>query len=403
MATGVLSQNKHVGLASATGLVIASMIGSGVFVTSGFMARDLSPSAILAGWLVGGLLALCGAACYAAVAERIPRSGGEYRYLHDVYHPFAGYLAGWTSIVFGFAGPIAMAAMAAGAYADVLLFKGAALPLAIVLVLGLGLVQAGGVNLGAPVQNFGVLLKVATILVFLAGALISGASQPAQALPTPDTARELASLPFAVGQIYIGFAFAGWNVAAYMASEVKDSASNVPRAMFMGCIAVTIIYFLLNFVFVTTLPAEKLAEVASTQDRSLTLGHLVAIHLMGETGGRLASAMVFLVQVSAVCAFTMTGPRVCDAMARDGFLPEWVRWRDGRLGGLGPVGLVTGLATVMLLSNTYEALLNAVGVTLAIFGALSATAILKLEGRKLKPHLWAALVIFVGGVAWSVL
>jgi len=400
--TGILSRGKQIGPASAAGLVVASMIGSGVFVTSGFMAKDLSPAAILAGWLFGGVLAASGALCYAAVAARIPRSGGEYRYLHDVYHPYAGYLAGWTSIVFGFAGPIAMAAMAAGAYADVLLWKGAALPIAVALVLGLGAVQATGMRLGAPVQNFGVLLKIATILVFLAGALFSGAMEPQRALPDAQTARSLASLPFAVGQIYIGFAFAGWSAAVYLASEVKDAARNVPRAMLWGCGLVTVVYLLLNYVFVSALTPAELAEVAGSQDRSLTLGHLVAMRMLGETGGRLASLMVLLVQVSAVCAFSMTGPRVCDAMARDGFLPGWARWREGRLAGLGPVGLVTGLAALLLLSNTYETLLNAVGVTLAIFGAMSATAVVKLYGRDLPKHLWAALIVFVGGVAWSV-
>jgi APA family basic amino acid/polyamine antiporter len=156
--------------------------------------------------------------------------------------------------------------------------------------------------------------------------------------------------------------------------------------MFWGCGAVTVIYLLLNFVFVTALSPAELAAVAASQDKSLTLGHAVAIRMLGETGGRLASAMVFLVQVSAVCAFTMTGPRVCDAMARDGFLPGWARWREGALGGLGPVGLVSGIAALLLLSNTYEALLNAVGVTLAIFGAMSATAVVKLYGRELEPQ-----------------
>ncbi len=402
VSTGILSDHKHIGLPSATGLVVASMIGSGVFVTSGFMAKDLSPAAILAGWLFGGLLAACGALCYAAVAARIPRSGGEYRYLHDVFHPYAGYLAGWTSIVFGFAGPIAMAAMAAGAYADVLLWKGAALPVAVALVVGLGIVQTGGVRFGAPVQNLGVLLKVATILVFLAGALFSGSTVAARALPSGETASALLSVPFAIGQIYIGFAFAGWNAAVYMASEIKDAARNVPRAMFWGCGAVTVIYLLLNYVFVTALSPAELAAVAASQDRSLTLGHAIAIRMLGETGGRLASAMVCLVQISAVCAFTMTGPRVCDAMARDGFLPGWARWREGALGGLGPVGLVSGIAALLLLSNTYEALLNAVGVTLAVFGAMSATAVVKLYGRALAAHLWVALAVFVLGVGWSV-
>jgi APA family basic amino acid/polyamine antiporter len=392
----------RIGLATASGLVVASMIGSGVFVTSGFMAKDLGPAAILIGWLVGGLLAACGAVCYAAVAAHLPKSGGEYRYLHDLYHPFAGYLAGWVSILFAFAAPIAMAAMAAGAYADVLFARGSAMPVALFLVIGLGIVQATGLRLGELVQNLGVGLKVLTILVFLGGALFSGVLDPARALPTASGLHGLVSLPFAIGQIYIGFAYAGWSAAVYMASEVKDPVRNVPKAMLVGCGFVTVLYLLLNFVFIAALSPADLLKVAHSQANSLTLGHLVAVRMLGETGGRLASGMVFLVLVSTICAMSMTGPRVCDEMARDGFLPGWARWKEGPLGGLGPVGLMTVLSAVMLVSNTFETLLNAVGVIIAVTGALSASAVIRIHGRWIPRGLAVALALFLVGVVWSV-
>lgn len=394
------SAPRRLGLSSAVGLVVASMIGSGVFVTSGFLARDLSPAAILLGWLVGGVLAACGAICYATVAAAIPRNGGEYRYLHDLYHPYAGFLAGWISIVFGFAAPIAMAAMAAGAYADVLVRPGLALPVALFLVLALGVVQASGLKWGTLIQNASVALKVATLLLFLGGALWSGLLEPAHTLPTPGLAGSLLSVPFATGLIYIGFAYTGWSASVYLASEVRDPARNVPRAMLLGCGLVTLLYLVLNFVFVAALSPAELAAAATSQTGSITLGHMVAVRMLGETGGRFASLMVFLVLVSSVCALSMTGPRVCDAMARDGFLPGWARWRDGTLGGLGSVGLVTVLAAAMLLTNTFETLLNSVGVTLAIFGAMSACAVLKLKA--MTPPLWIALAVYLLGSAWSV-
>ncbi|HEY9857157.1 MAG TPA: amino acid permease, partial [Stenomitos sp.] len=394
------SAPQRLGLVSAAGLVVASMIGSGVFVTSGFLAKDLPPAAILIGWLMGGVLAACGALCYAAVAAAIPKSGGEYRYLHDLYHPYAGFLAGWICIVFGFAAPIAMAAMAAGAYAEVLVRPGLALPVALFLVLALGLVQATGLKWGTLIQNAGVLLKVATILLFLGGALFSGLLDPACALPTPALPHSLLSVPFAIGQIYIGFAYTGWSASVYLASEVHDPVRNVPRAMLLGCGVVTLLYLLLNFVFVTTLSPAEFLQAAGSQTGSITLGHLVATRMLGAVGGRFASLMVFLVLLSTVTALSMTGPRVCDAMARDGFLPDWARWKEGRLGGLGSVGLLTGLAAVMLVSNTFETLLNSVGVTLAIFGAMCACAVIRLKA--MTPGLWVALTVYLLGVGWSV-
>lgn len=395
-----VSSPGRLGLLSAAGIVVASMIGSGVFVTSGFLAKDLSPAAILVGWLMGGVLAACGALCYAAVAAAIPKSGGEYRYLHDLYHPYAGFLAGWISIVFGFAAPVAMAAMAAGAYAEVLVRPGLALPVAVFLVVALGLVQATGLRWGTLIQNAGVVLKVLTILLFLGGALFSGLVEPSRVLPPETFGRSLLSVPFAIGQIYIGFAYTGWSAAAYLASEVRDPVRTVPRAMFLGCSIVTIIYLLLNFVFVSTLSPAELLDAARSQTGSITLGHLVAVRVLGATGGWFASLMVFLVLVSTVCALSMTGPRICDAMARDGFLPAWARWQDGKLGGLGSVALVTGIAVVMLWTNTYEAMLSSVGVTMAIFGALSASCVLKLKA--MTPTLWVALTVFLLGLGWSV-
>ncbi|MBO9539774.1 APC family permease [bacterium] len=389
-------------LPSAVGLAVATMIGSGVFVTSGLLARDLSPAAILLEWLLGGVLAACGATCYAAVAAHVPRSGGEYRFLHDLYHPFAGYAAGWVTIVFGFAAPIAMAAMAAGAYAEALGARGLALPVALALVIGLGAIQASGLKWGGAVQNLGVVIKLATVLLFVGAALFSGILDPLRALPGAETLQSLTSMPFAVGQIYVGFAFTGWSAAVYMASEVEDPARNVPRAMWLGCGLVAAIYLLLNFVFVTALSGAELATVAQSQSSALTLGHLVATKLLGPIGGVFASCMILAVLVSSVVAMSMTGPRVCAAMAEDGYLPRWVRWRPGPWGGAGSVGLMTALAAGMTVTNSFELLLGAVGVTLAIFGALSACAVLRIDGLKLGFWRALALSLYLLGAGWGV-
>jgi APA family basic amino acid/polyamine antiporter len=379
------------------------MIGSGVFVTSGLLARNLSPAAILLEWLLGGVLAACGASCYAAVAAYLPRSGGEYRFLHDLYHPFAGYAAGWVTIVFGFAAPIAMAAMAAGAYAEALGARGAALPFALALVIGLGIIQASGLRWGGVIQNAGVVIKVVTILLFVGAALLSGILDLARALPTPSLFAELTSMPFAVGQIYVGFAFTGWSAAVYMASEVKDPARNVPRAMWLGCGLVAAIYLALNFIFVGALSSTELAMVAASQSSALTLGHLVAVKLLGPAGGTFASVMVLSVLVSSVAAMSMTGPRVCAAMAEDGYLPAWMRWKGGLWGGAGAVGFMAVLAAAMTVTNSFEALLGAVGVTLAVFGALSACAVLRIEGLRLGGWRALSLAVYLLGTGWGVL
>lgn len=400
MATARLT--TPLGLFSATGLVISSMIGSGVFITSGFLASDLDPAAILLSWLLGGLLAACGAFCYSAVVAHIPQSGGEYRYLHDLYHPMAGYLAGWVLLIFGFAAPIALAALAAGAYAEVLTGRAIAMPIGLLVLFAVGAVQACGLKWGELVQNIGVLLKLGIILLFLAGALFSGITEPLHALPTAQTLGQLTSVPFATAQNYVGFAFTGWSASVYLASQVKDPVKNVPRAMFLGLGSVTLMYLLLNFVFVTTLSPAELQQTAQSAGGSVTLAHLVAVRLLGEFGGRLASGMIFLILVSVIIAMAMSGPWVADAMARDRYLPSWARWREERWGGAGPVGLLMGIAVILLVSGTFEILLNAAGITIALFGAMSASAILKVKGSALSKGLLIALGINLLGVIWSV-
>lgn len=390
------------GLLSATGLVISSMIGSGVFVTSGFLAKDLDPAAILLSWLLGGFLAICGALCYSAVASRIPENGGEYRYLHDLYHPLAGYVAGWVSFIFGFAAPMAMAAMAAGAYAEVLTEKAIAMPVAILVLLSVGAVQAAGLKWGELSQNAGVLLKLLIIVVFLGGALFAGITDPSRAIPTMQTLGSIASVPFATAQNSICFAFAGWSSAVYLAAEVKNPERNVPRAMILGLAAVTLLYLLLNFVFVTTLTPAELQQAVQSEGGSITLGHLVAVRLLGEIGGRVASAMIFLILVSVIIAMAMAGPWISDAMARDRYLPSWAAWKSGPWGGLGPVGLLTGMALLFLLTNTFETMLNAVGVTLSLFGALSASAILRVKGAAIPKWLYGVLAFYLLSIAWIV-
>ncbi len=391
---------SRIGLASATGLVVATMIGTGVFVSAGFMAHDLDAAAILIGWLLGGVFALCGALCYSAVAMKIPRSGGEYRFLYEAYHPYLGCLAGWISLVIGFAAPIAMAAIAAGAYAEVLIGKGAAMPLAITVVVGFAAINALGIEAGSRLQDLGALLKVGLIVAFVVGALFGGVHF-AQALPTANTFTSLHSVPFAIGLVYIGYAYEGWNATTYIADEVDNPVRTVPRSLVLGCLAVTLLYLLLNVVFLSVLSPSELMSVARDETHTLTLGHLVATRLFGAVGGTLVSWMVLLVLVSSISAMTIQGPRVVGEMARDGFLPARFRWTAGATGGLWAMGLQTALTLLFLTTNTFETLLDTCGVTLALFGALSASAILRIKGLA-KPGLVLALVVYLAGVGWSV-
>ena len=231
---------RQLGLRSATALVVATMIGTGVFTTSGFLLTDLkSPGAVLAAWAVAGIIATLGALSYGALARRIPESGGEYRFLSDTLHPAAGYVAGWVSLVVGFAAPAAASAFAFGKYVggwfpelDSRLAGG-------VVILGFSALHAAHVRRGAWVQNLGVAVNLVLILGFIALALprLHGTSgPPLEVLPPAGMVST-----FAVSLIVISYSYAGWNAAVYIGGEIRHPERNLPRSLLWGTLLVTLL------------------------------------------------------------------------------------------------------------------------------------------------------------------
>src|SRR4051794_20637639 len=158
---------KHLGLKSGIGLVVANMVGAGVFISAGFMAQDLGPTQILLAWGVGAVLALCGVVAYAEVARLLPKSGGEYRYLTVLWHPFLGYLAGWTSLLIGFSAPVAVDAFAAGAFAQKLFPALNPQLFGAVVIAVLTASHAIGLRSSARVQNGLFVVKVVLLFLFV--------------------------------------------------------------------------------------------------------------------------------------------------------------------------------------------------------------------------------------------
>src|SRR6266704_2745509 len=197
---------RQLGLVSALALVVASMIGAGVFTTSGFLLADLhSPGRVLAVWLCGGVLALLGALCYGALARRFPESGCEYLFLARTLHPAAGYLAGWVSLLVGFSAPLAAVALAFGEYARPWFAFSTPPMTGSCLLLALAAVHAAQVQGGAWVQNVAVLVKLLLIAVLLglAGPRLSPAPAP------PEDGFSVAD--FAVALLWVSFSYSGWN------------------------------------------------------------------------------------------------------------------------------------------------------------------------------------------------
>lgn len=356
-------------------LVVASMVGTGIFTTSGLLIRDLgSPLAVIAAWLLGGVLALCGALSYGELAAALPRNGGEYQLLSRIYHPAVGFAAGLVSLVVGFSAPLAASALAFGHYLSAVLpgVPPAAAGIAVVVVAAVP--HALNVRLGGRVQSAMTVLEIALVVAFVAAGAARG--DPSRLLAGGDRPLAVAATPaFAVALVYVSFAYSGWNGAVYLAGEVRDPSRAVPRALLGGTSLVVVLYLALNVVFLAAAPPAELAGVVE-------VGHVAAVRLLGPGAGRALSALIALTLAAAVSAMLMAGPRVYERMGRDyPSLAVLARRSHGR----GPVAAVTlqaVLALAMIATSSFGALLLFIGFTLSLVAGLTVAGVFVLRRRE---------------------
>jgi len=368
---------KPLGLTGATAIVVANMIGTGIFTTTGLMASELEPGTILAAWIIGGVLALCGAAVYAELGAMLPKAGGEYVYLREAFHPLVGFLSGWVSLFVGFSVPIAAASLAFGSY------LGAVVPVppvaaALVLIVLLTLQHVVDVELGARVQTAFTIVKVLLIIVFLVGALLVGEGDWANvAQPLPDVARSLGAPALWVALVYVSFSYSGWNAAGYVASEIDQPQRNIPRALLFGTLLVTVLYLALNLAFLYAAPRSDLAG-------TVEVGSLAAERLFGPAAARWLSLLIAITLISTVSAMVMAGPRVYAAMAEDGLLFGFLARRNRRGAPVHSILWQGVLAAVFALLVPFAALLEYAGFMLTLSAALTVLGAYVL--RRKHPH-----------------
>lgn len=350
---------------TVTAVVIANMVGTGVFTSLGFQLLDIrSGFVLLMLWAVGGLAALCGAMTYAELGAAMPRSGGEYNFLTRVYHPAAGFVSGWVSATIGFAGPVALAAMTFAAYAttvlpgepSIFLEKSLAAGLLIVLTL----IHATNRRNSGGVQLVFTILKVAVIVLFcLAAIVIVDTPQPVNFLPSTGDGALLGSSEFAVALIYVSFAYTGWNAATYLSSELEEPQRTLPWILMTGTLVVMALYVALNFVFLYSAPMDSMVG-------EVEVGYIAAEAAFGEIGGRFTGIVLALLLVSTVSAMTLAGPRVIQVIGED-FPTLEILGRKNK-DGIPSIAILlqSSIAMLFILSSTFESILVFAGFTLAL-------------------------------------
>ncbi|GAB3301206.1 APC family permease [Hymenobacter tenuis] len=358
-------------------IVVANMVGTGVFTSLGFQVVSIqSGFALLMLWAVGGLIALCGALSYGELAAAMPRSGGEYHYLSQIYHPAVGFLSGWVSATVGFAAPTALAAMALGRYAQSVWPTVSAPALSVAVVVALAVVHSTNRLVGSRVQVVITGIKVAVLVAFVGAGLVVATPQPLSFLPhaTSDW-QQLLSPAFAVSLVYVSYAYSGWNAAVYLTGEVARPQQNLPRILLTGTAIVLLLYIALNFVFLYSTPLPKLAG-------QVEVGFVVASELFGSAAGRLMGGAIAVLLVSTVSSMVFAGPRIVQVMGED--LPALRPLAHRSSKGI-PVRATifqTLLTLVFILTATFEQVLLYAGFVLSLFTFLTVLGLFVLRLRR---------------------
>ena len=380
----LVAPKRSLDVASATTLVAASMIGVGVYTTSGYTLGALGDSGlVVAAWIVGGIIAICGAVGYSSLAARFTESGGEYLFLSKTLHPIAGLMAGWVSLLAGFTGAIAIAALGLEDYLRPLLNSQSAQSVpagwfAIVSVLLVAIMHTVGVRSAARTQDFFVVVKLLLITGFIIAAITqisswSGGSHDTSL--TTSTGGSHKFLEFAKQLVYVSFSYAGFNAAIYISSEIQSPTRNVPRAMIGGTLLVTLIYIALNVIFVYAPAAKVATEAGNISEIAATAANAVG----GKPFATVVRIIICLSLLTSVSAMVMTGPRVYAKMADDGFLPGFFQFKTRT-----PVVAIwfqAVLAIAVISVSTIKDLLGYLGLTLSLCSALTVCMVFRLRAK----------------------
>jgi APA family basic amino acid/polyamine antiporter len=418
----VAALTRSVGAFTATCVVVANVIGAGIFTTPGFLARDLeSPFAVLSIWVLGAILALAGALSYSELGAALPRAGGEYIYLREAYGPLWGFLSGWTSFFAGFAAPIAAACIGFSAYlshfspglspSNVLgavaigpwrLSLSGGQVMALLALWFLTMVHITGVQRGGRLQVVLTAGKIATIVALIIVGLLLGTGDwghfrsgeqgliPSSALTNG-----------AVSLIFVLYCYSGWNAAVYLAGEVKDPNRTIPFALLAGTGIVMVLYMALNVLFLYALPISEMSGV-------LEIGEKASQALFGPVATYLVAAIMALSILASASAMILAGPRVYFAMASDGLFPKRLAGVHGEYGSPAAAIFAQSLwISVLILTGTFEQLVVYSGFALVLFSALAVGSVMVLRWRRPElsrpfrvPLYPVTPLLFLGFSAW---
>lgn len=359
---------------TATSIAVADMVGIGVFTSLGFQVRDIeSGFALVMLWVIGGIVALSGALCYGELAAAFPRSGGEYNFLTRAYHPALGFMAGWLSATVGFAAPIALAAVAFGAYLKGVVPNAPDPTLvAVVMTWLIAAVHLTGLRQSSAFQNASTIFKVVLIVGFVVAILMVGEREPISFTPQVVDLAHMTSAPFAISLVFVMYSYSGWNASTYIVDEMRSPQRDVARSLIAATLIVTVLYVALNMAFLYSTPIAKMAG-------EIEVALIVGKHVFGETGGAIVGALICIGLISAISAMMWIGPRVTRVMGED--LPALRVFSRTSASGVPSAAILlqATIVTILVLTQSFEGILEFIQFALTLSSFLAVLAVIVLR------------------------
>ncbi len=390
-----MNTRHKVNTLTGVSIVVANMIGTGAFTSLGFQLNGLNNiSSILILWILGGVLALSGAFSYAEVGTVIKKSGGEYAFLDELYHPLVGYLSGWVSITVGFAAPIALSVIAFIEYLPWNIPYPKLIGIAIIGIITL--IHSHNLKSSSEFQNIFTLLKILLILLFLGVALFIPSNIESATIAQHTFWKEITSGAFAISLIYVSYSYSGWNAAAYITEEFKNPRKALPIALIGGTIIVTILYTLLQYSFLKHVPQIDLLN-------KVNVGAIAAQRILGDEFSVLFSSSISLLLISGISAMIWVGPKVTAKIASK--YSSWRYFRENKKGiPVSASWLQFGISVLLLITGTFEQILIYCGVLLTISSLLVVIGVFKIRRRQLStsPDYYRspAFNLLIGAITW---
>ena len=371
--------SKKYSLNTSTAVVIANMIGTGVFGSLGFQLLGIHDfAAIIILWALGGLIAICGAFAYSELGAALPRSGGEYNFLSEIFHPGIGFLSGWVSAIIGFSAPIAMAAFLLGGYFSNVIPGYDARYIGAAVIIFITIVQSLDYRVGGGFQSVATGLKILLILMFVGCGFVLVHPQPVSFMPSHATSVSIFSAAFASSLVFVNFAYSGWNASSYIAGEIKNPTRNIPLSIITGTAIVTLLYVLLNFIFLYVAPAS---EMAGKPD----VAFVPATYIFGTNGGKVISLIISMLLISTISSMIIAGPRVVQRMGEDFSVFQIVSHRNKNGIPARAIWFQSIIALIILFTSSFETILGYTTFVLTVFASLTVLGVMVLRFKQ--PHL----------------